>query len=185
MPSSKQETALSSAEPRKTQQRDRMLLPTLNNEKAYMNLGGTSVHLKSVNFLGQASIPILTAVQRSVGLDVNINIWTMAIDYALLKGDGGDFDVVAGFFIPYYFDTGAGGPKIDLADRFGLGYDTGWFDLSLTWRYLSFEQSSGSLGNLSGKTRREIAMIPLTGRRYHSSWRRWSFYSQGADRRKR
>ena len=32
----------------------------------------------------------------------------------------------------------------------GPGYHTSWSDLSLTWRYLSFEQNSGSLRHLSG-----------------------------------
>ena len=173
----------------------------------YMNVGGTASQVKSVNFLGQAPTPISTSVQTSVGLNFNAKIWTLAGGYTLLKGDWGNFDVIAGFrylgipvgldfslalaltgprgngatfggngsvsgstnlwngiggfrgrihfggntalFIPYYFDAGAGGSRLTWQIASGLGYHTGWTDLSLTWRYLSFEQNSGFLRHLS------------------------------------
>jgi hypothetical protein len=58
---------------------------------------------------------------------------------------GGD----TGLFIPYYFDAGAGGSKLTWQIASGLGYHTSWSDLSLTWRYLFFEQNSGFLRHLS------------------------------------
>jgi hypothetical protein len=58
---------------------------------------------------------------------------------------GGD----TALFIPYYFDAGAGSSKLTWQIASGLGYHTSWTDLSLTWRYLSFEQSSGFLRHLS------------------------------------
>ncbi len=173
----------------------------------YMNLGGAASHIRSVNFVGQSSIPISTSVQRSVGLNFNAKIWTLAGGYTLMDGDWGNFDVIAGFrylgipislnfdlgitltgplgngatfggsgslsgsttlwngiggfrgrirlgddtglFIPYYFDAGAGGSKLTWQIASGLGYHTSWSDLSLTWRYLSFEQNSGLLRHLS------------------------------------
>ena len=173
----------------------------------YMNLGGTASQVKSVNFLGRAPTPISTSVQTSAGLDFNAKIWTLAGGYTLLKGDWGNFDVIAGIrylgipvdlnfslaltligprgngatfggigsvsgstnlwngiggfrgrihlggdtalFIPYYFDAGAGGSKLTWQIASGLGYHTSWTDLSLTWRYLSFEQNSGFLRHLS------------------------------------
>jgi hypothetical protein len=48
------------------------------------------------------------------------------------------------FFIPYYFDIGAGGSNLTWQIASGLGYRTRWADLSLTYRYLSFEQGSNS-----------------------------------------
>ena len=53
-------------------------------------------------------------------------------------GDGG-------FFIPYYFDIGAGGSNLTWQIASGLGYHTGRVDVSLTYRYLSFEQGSRSV----------------------------------------
>jgi hypothetical protein len=54
-----------------------------------------------------------------------------------------------GFFIPYYFDIGAGGSQLTWQIASGLGYRTSWADLSLTYRYLTFEQDSGVLRRLS------------------------------------
>jgi len=50
-----------------------------------------------------------------------------------------------GFFIPYYFDIGAGGSNLTWQIASGVGYQTRYADLSLTYRYLSFEQGSGSI----------------------------------------
>jgi hypothetical protein len=53
----------------------------------------------------------------------------------------GDF----GLFIPYYFDIGAGGSNLTWQISSGLGYHTGLADLSLTYRYLSFEQGNNAI----------------------------------------
>jgi len=50
-----------------------------------------------------------------------------------------------GLFIPYYFDIGAGGSNLTWQISSGLGYHAGFGDVSLTYRYLSFEQSSSSV----------------------------------------
>jgi hypothetical protein len=49
---------------------------------------------------------------------------------------------VDGLFIPYYFDAGAGGSQFTWQISSGLGYHLKWGDVSLTYRYLSFEQRS-------------------------------------------
>jgi hypothetical protein len=49
----------------------------------------------------------------------------------------------SGMFIPYYLDVGAGGSKSTLQVATGLGYQTGWAGVSLTYRYLAFNQGSG------------------------------------------
>jgi hypothetical protein len=51
----------------------------------------------------------------------------------------------SGFFIPYYFDIGAGGSKLTWQIASGVGYQTGWAAVSLTYRYLSFEQSNSAI----------------------------------------
>jgi hypothetical protein len=50
-----------------------------------------------------------------------------------------------GLFIPYYFDAGSGGSQFTWQISSGLGYHASWTDVSLTYRYLSFEQNSGAL----------------------------------------
>jgi hypothetical protein len=49
---------------------------------------------------------------------------------------------VDGLFIPYYFDAGAGGSRFTWQVSSGVGYHLNWGDVSLTYRYLSFEQHS-------------------------------------------
>jgi hypothetical protein len=50
-----------------------------------------------------------------------------------------------GLFIPYYFDAGAGASQFTWQIASGLGYHFNWADLSVTYRYLSFEQNSSAL----------------------------------------
>jgi hypothetical protein len=50
-----------------------------------------------------------------------------------------------GLFIPYYFDIGAGGSNLTWQIASGLGYQSGWAGVSLTYRYLSFEQGGGTV----------------------------------------
>jgi hypothetical protein len=49
-----------------------------------------------------------------------------------------------GLFIPYYFDAGAGGSNLTWQIASGVGYHTNLADLSLTYRYLSFEQGNSA-----------------------------------------
>jgi hypothetical protein len=51
----------------------------------------------------------------------------------------------SGLFIPYYFDIGAGGSNLTWQISSGLGYHAGLADVSLTYRYLSFEQGSSAV----------------------------------------
>jgi hypothetical protein len=48
------------------------------------------------------------------------------------------------FFVPYYFDIGAGGSNLTWQIASGVGYQTRWCDVSLTYRYLSFDQGRNS-----------------------------------------
>jgi hypothetical protein len=63
-----------------------------------------------------------------------------------IGGFRGRFRVgTAGLFIPYYFDIGAGGSNLTWQVSSGLGYHASLADVSLTYRYLSFEQGSNSV----------------------------------------
>ena len=56
----------------------------------------------------------------------------------------------SGLFVPYYLDAGAGGSKFTWQIASGLGYHMHWGDVSLTYRYLTFEQNkSEALQRLS------------------------------------
>jgi hypothetical protein len=48
------------------------------------------------------------------------------------------------FFIPFYGDVGGGGSDLTYQVSGGIGYQAGWADLSLGWRYLAFNQSSAN-----------------------------------------
>jgi hypothetical protein len=48
------------------------------------------------------------------------------------------------FFVPYYFDIGAGGSNLTWQIASGVGYQLSWADLTLTYRYLSFNQGNDS-----------------------------------------
>jgi hypothetical protein len=50
-----------------------------------------------------------------------------------------------GLFIPYYFDAGAGGSNLTWQIASGLGYQTRLAAISVTYRYLSFQQSSSAV----------------------------------------
>jgi len=67
----------------------------------------------------------------------------------------------AGFFIPYYFDIGAGGSNLTWQISSGVGYRTSWADLSLTYRYLTFQQGSGVLDHLSVRGPMLMASFPF------------------------
>lgn len=51
----------------------------------------------------------------------------------------------SGLFIPYYFDIGAGDSALTWQIASGLGYQTGWAGVSLTYRHLSFDQRSNAV----------------------------------------
>ncbi|HKM64790.1 MAG TPA: hypothetical protein VJY39_20110 [Acidisphaera sp.] len=168
----------------------------------YMNLGATPSRIRSVNFLGQAPVPVSAGTQVSAGLNLNATIWTLAGGYTVLQGGWGDVTAIAGvrylrmpvslnyslavavrgplgngavlggvgsasgradiwngigglrgrirladtgLFVPYYFDAGAGGSQFTWQIASGLGYHLSWADLSVTYRYLSFQQGGSSV----------------------------------------
>jgi hypothetical protein len=50
-------------------------------------------------------------------------------------------------FVPYYFDIGGGGSQLTWQISSGLGYQTKWVALSAVYRYVSFQQRSGTVVN--------------------------------------
>ena len=50
-----------------------------------------------------------------------------------------------GLFIPYYFDIGGGGSSPTWQIASGLGYQTGWAGVSVTYRHLSFQEGGSAI----------------------------------------
>jgi hypothetical protein len=67
----------------------------------------------------------------------------------------------SGFFIPYYFDIGAGGSNLTWQISSGIGYHASWADLSLSYRYLTFQQGSGVLDHLTVRGPMLMASFPF------------------------
>jgi hypothetical protein len=102
---------------------------------------------------------------RYFGVNTRVN-YSLAVSIAGPRGNGATFGGVGGvsatgdiwngiagfrgrvrigdtpFFIPYYFDIGTGSSNLTWQIASGVGYKIGWADISLTYRYLSFEQNS-------------------------------------------
>jgi len=53
------------------------------------------------------------------------------------SADGGKW------FVPYYFDIGAGESKLTFQAMAGVGYGFGWGDVTVAWRYLEYQMKSG------------------------------------------
>lgn len=57
--------------------------------------GGNS-YIKSVDFLGQPSLPITRNAQTGLGTTMKATVWTLAGAYTVANGDWGNVDVLAG-----------------------------------------------------------------------------------------
>jgi len=66
-----------------------------------------------------------------------------------------------GLFVPFYFDAGAGGSRLTWQISSGIGYHASWADLSLTYRYLTFQQGSGVVDHLSVRGPLLMASFPF------------------------
>jgi hypothetical protein len=104
---------------------------------------------------------------RYFGVDTRVN-FSLATSITGPRGNGATFGGVGGvsasgniwngiagfrgrvrigdtpFFIPYYFDIGTGSSNLTWQIASGVGYKLGWADVSLTYRYLSFDQNGKS-----------------------------------------
>ena len=86
------------------------------------------------------------ALGRTGGLSANKSVW---------NGIGGvrgrlylrDADWFGGgkFFVPYYFDIGAGGSNLTWQIFSGVGYQANRIGVSVGYRFLSFQQGSSSV----------------------------------------
>jgi hypothetical protein len=57
----------------------------------------SNVNIKSIDFLGQPSLPIARSLETSTSTTLRTGIWTLAGGHTLLQRDWGNVDVFAGF----------------------------------------------------------------------------------------
>ena len=97
-----------------------------------------------VDVAARLSVPILG--QRSVAVSQSGHEW------AGIVGFKGRYELTEKWFLPFYFDIGAGEPDLTLQVFAGIGYRFNYCDLSLGYRYLKFDFDSGSaLSELEAK----------------------------------
>lgn len=86
------------------------------------------------------------ALGRTGGLSAGRSIWNGigGVRGRLYLGDA-DWFGGGKFFIPYYFDIGAGGSDLTWQAFSGLGYQTNRIGVSVGYRFLSFQQGSSSV----------------------------------------
>lgn len=79
-------------------------------------------------------------LSRHGRLSGNADIWNgiVGVRGRILIGD-------SGFFVPYYADVGTGDSNLTWQVFSGIGYQSGWAGVQLGYRYMSFDQGSGSL----------------------------------------
>jgi hypothetical protein len=120
---------------------------------------------------GWGNLDVIVGV-RYLGMPVDVN-YDLALTLTGPRGNGATFGGIgsvsgsttlwngiggfrgsirirdSAFFIPYYFDAGAGSSQLTWQIASGLGYHVGGADVSITYRYLSFEQNSGITRHMS------------------------------------
>ena len=102
-------------------------------------------------------LPINTRINYSLGLTITGPRGNGATfgGNGSVSGSLGIWNGIGGFrgririrntalFIPYYFDIGGGGSSPTWQISSGLGYHLPWGDVSLTYRYLTFDQSDSA-----------------------------------------
>ena len=62
----------------------------------YVRLSNTPSHLRSLDLLGQPSVPIDRSLQTSTGTTLRATIWTLAGGYTVARGDWGNLDAFVG-----------------------------------------------------------------------------------------
>ena len=80
------------------------------------------------------SVGPVTLFDRSVS--ISDHVWDAIV------GVKGNVNIDANWFIPYYFDIGAGGSDLTLQAMAGVGYRFEWGDLLLTYRYMHYDYKS-------------------------------------------
>jgi hypothetical protein len=76
---------------------------------------------------------------REGGAKVDAQIWDAIVG---MRGRF-SFGTDNSWFVPYYFDIGAGDSDLTWLAAAGVGYRFGWGEVAAIWRYLDYDMSSG------------------------------------------
>lgn len=104
-----------------------------NNANVDVVLGARYLQMKSEN---QLSLTGSGSAGREVkqDLDVSLDLWDVII------GAHGRIAFDDRWFVPYYFDVGTGDSELTSTAYTGVGYAFDWGELTLTYRYLYYDQ---------------------------------------------
>lgn len=92
---------------------------------------------------------------RYAMIDVDVDLSLMGLQGSGRSDSEGLLDGVVGvrgfislsehWYLPYYADVGAGGSDLTWQALGGIGYQFGWGDIKLVYRYLSYDMDDGGL----------------------------------------
>lgn len=78
-------------------------------------------------------------LQRDRSLSDSLDLWDGII------GVKGRYTLNYGWFLPYYFDVGTGDTELTWQAMGGVGYAFDWGEVSLSYRYLEYDQGDDEL----------------------------------------
>lgn len=81
---------------------------------------------------------------RITGGVIDLDLSTSVSDHVwdVIVGVKGHVNIDANWYLPYYFDIGAGGSDLTLQAMAGVGYRFEWGDVLLTYRHLHYDYDS-------------------------------------------
>gem|GEM_PF-1777073 len=109
----------------------------LEGERGHFDLlAGGRYHYMSVETKNTLAVPVFGST--TVFLDEDL------IEWAGVAGFKGHYQLSPHWYLPFYFDIGAGEPQITLQAFAGLGYQAESFDVTLGYRYLKWNPKAGA-----------------------------------------
>lgn len=85
--------------------------------------------------IGQIALP-----DHSGRREVKEQNWDLILG---IKGRANFAEGGGKWYVPYYLDAGTGESRFTMQLMAGVGYEFGWGDMTLSWRYLEYEMKSG------------------------------------------
>ena len=107
----------------------------VDSEKSRLDIiAGTRYFYVDLNLGLKIDVGPVRIFDRSVS--VSNHVWDAIV------GVKGHVNIDANWYLPYYFDIGAGGSDLTLQAMAGVGYKFDWGDVLLTYRYLHYDYDS-------------------------------------------
>jgi len=95
---------------------------------------------QKVNWVVTGNVGSIPVPDRTGAAEASLTNWDALIG---LRGRFA-FGAQNAWFVPYYFDMGAGDSDLTWQGIAGLGYAFRWCEIAAVWRYLYYDLSSGS-----------------------------------------